>query len=226
MKTNRITTPGICASIMCADFAHLGRDLAMLEAAGVHYAHFDVMDGHFVPNFTMGPDVIAAIRRATSLPLDMHLMMEHPENFVSLFAPRPGDIVCVHQEATTHLQRVLVQIAQTGAVPGVALNPATPVDTLRHVMNDIGLVLIMTVNPGFSGQKMVPATLDKIAELRGIIDENDLDIVIQVDGNVSFENARIMRDAGADVFVAGSSSVFRKDIDIPSGVKKLFEAVS
>ena len=210
---------------MCADFANLGDALTQLESAGIDYVHFDVMDGHFVPNLTMGPDIINAVRKSTTLPLDIHLMVEKPENFITMFDPKPGDIVCVHQEATVHLQRVLSQIKDTGATPGIAVNPATPIDVLKYVLADVGIVLIMTVNPGFAGQKLIPATLEKIRALRRIIDGHNLDIGIQVDGNVSFENAKIMRRAGADIFVAGTSSVFRKDMDINSATQQLKKAI-
>lgn len=213
-------------SIMCVDYTHFVEDINMLEKVGCDYIHFDVMDGHFVPNFTLGPDLMKSIRGITNLPMDIHLMVEKPENYIELFDPRPGDLVCVHQESTIHLQRVLKQIKDTGAKAGVAINPATPLFMIKHVLCDVDVVLIMTVNPGFAGQKLVPATLDKIKELKKIIDENGYDIEIEVDGNVSFENAVKMKANGADIFVVGSSSLFNKELGIEEAAKRLNKAFS
>jgi ribulose-phosphate 3-epimerase len=211
----------LCASLACADFLHLERDLQALQAAGVDYLHIDVMDGLFVPNLALSPDIMRTVRRATSLPLDVHLMIERPERYVQTFVEAGAAILVVHQEATVHLQRTLALIRQLGARPGVALNPATPLDTLRYVLEDIDLLLIMTVNPGFVGQSLVPATLGKIADARRMIDERRLPIDIEVDGNVSFEHAARMVRAGANYLVGGTSSIFARDLDIAEGVRRL-----
>lgn len=216
----------ISPSIMCADFGNLERDIRVMEKLGVEYLHMDIMDGHFVPNFTMGPDMLNAIRRLTDIPLDIHLMIEKPENYIDIFKPRPGDIVCVHQESTVHLQRVLSKIRDTGAKTGVAVNPATPLVMIKHVLSDVDMVLIMTVNPGYAGQKLVPATLEKIKELNDLRIKHNLPIEIEVDGNVSFENARLMRLAGADIFVAGTSSMFDRNMGMEAAGERLREAIS
>jgi ribulose-phosphate 3-epimerase len=216
----------ISPSLMCIDFKHMEREIRLLEKVGVDYMHMDIMDGHFVPNFTMGPDILKAVREMTDIPIDIHLMIEKPENYIDIFDPQPKDIVCVHQESTVHLQRVLQRIRDMGARPGVAINPATPLCMISHVLRDVEMVLIMTVNPGYAGQKLVPATLDKIREMREIIDTHHLNIEIEVDGNVSFENARKMRQAGADIFVAGSSSLFNRQLGIEAAGIKLKEAIS
>lgn len=208
--------PGkISPSMMCADFRNLEREVAALTKAGVEYLHFDIMDGHFVPNFTLGPDLMKCIREMTDIPFDLHLMIERPDAFLSIFDIHPGDIVSVHQEASVHLQRVLQLIKDKGAKASVALNPATSIHTLEDILDDIELVLIMTVNPGFAGQRLVPATLKKITALKHyLLQGGYTDIEIEVDGNVSYENARKMRDAGADIFVAGTSSIFKKNQDV------------
>lgn len=217
--------PGVSPSMMCADALNLGADAVQLDHAGVQYFHYDIMDGDFVPNFMLGPDVIKAVRKVSNVPADIHLMVNHPQRHLHLLDLRPGDVVAVHQESTIHLQRTLAAIKATGAKAAVALNPATPLCTLEDVLDDIDMVVIMTVNPGFAGQKLVPATLPKITRLRRMLDEKGLGHVrIEVDGNVSFENAVKMRAAGADLFVAGTSAVFREG-GIEKNMQKLLECI-
>lgn len=212
----------ISPSLMCADFLHLEEDLIKLEKLACEYLHFDIMDGVFVPNYTLGPGFMNVVRRATSIPFDIHLMVERPEDKLSFFDIQKGDLVVVHQESTIHLQRVLQRIRDLGAKVGVALNPATSIFTIEDVLDDLDVIEIMTVNPGFAGQKLVPATLKKISRLKSYLIKNGYDsIKIEVDGNVSFENAKKMRAAGADIFVAGTSSLFTKDGDMISAGKKL-----
>lgn len=216
----------ISPSMMCADFARLEDCIKKLEKCGVEYLHIDVMDGDFVPNFTLGPDYVRALRGMTSIPIDLHLMVRKPELHITSFGLQEGDIVSVHWEATDHMQRALRMIRDSGATPAVALNPATPVEVLEYVLDDIGMVLVMTVNPGFAGQKLVPQTLRKIKKVREFLSERGRDDVeIEADGNVSFENARLMRAAGADIFVAGTSGLFRKDMNIEQAAARLREAI-
>jgi ribulose-phosphate 3-epimerase len=217
----------ISPSIMCADFVHLEENIRILEQVGVEYLHFDIMDGSFVPNFTLGPDFMKSIREITDIPFDIHLMVQRPENHIALFDLKPEDIVSVHQESTVHLQRTLQKIKDYGAEAAVALNPATPIYTVEDVLDDIDVVLVMTVNPGFAGQRLVPAALDKIARMKRYLAEKDYDkIEIEVDGNVSCENAKKMRKAGADIFVAGTSSLFVKGINIPDSVVELRKCIA
>ena len=164
--------PGVSPSMMCADALNLGADAVALEKAGVQYFHYDVMDGDFVPNFMLGPDVIKAVRKVSAVPADIHLMVKNPERHLHLFDLKEGDIVAVHQESTIHLQRTLAAIRQAGAKAAVAINPATPLCVLEDVLPDIDMVVVMTVNPGFAGQKLVPQTLAKITRLRKMLDEN------------------------------------------------------
>lgn len=217
--------PGVSPSMMCADALNLGRDVQQLTEAGVQYFHYDIMDGDFVPNFMLGPDVIRAVRKVSSVPADIHLMVKNPERHLHLFDLRPGDVVSVHQESTIHLQRTLAAIRAAGAQAAVALNPATPLCMIEDVLPDVDMVLIMTVNPGFAGQKLVPATLAKISRLRAMLDASGYpDVRIEVDGNVSFENAVKMRAAGADLFVAGTSAVFREG-GISENMNRLLECI-
>lgn len=208
-------TGKISPSVMCVDFVKLEESIRALERAGVEYLHVDIMDGRFVPNFTLGPDFVKALREITDIPLDYHLMVQEPDAHIGSFPIKPGDIVTVHQEACTHLQRTLQLIRSYGAKAAVALNPATPILSIEDVLEDLDMVLIMTVNPGFAGQKLVPSTLRKIERLKKLLSEAGYGhIEVEVDGNVSFENAVKMRASGADIFVAGTSSIFRRGEDI------------
>jgi len=195
----------IAPSILSADFAKLGEGVAACEAGGAHCVHVDVMDGHFVPNITIGPLVVEAVRRSTSLPLDVHLMIEAPEKYIDDFVSAGASTVGVHVEACPHLHRTLAQIREAGARASVTLNPSTPPEAIRMVLPDIDQVLAMTVNPGFGGQKFIETMLPKIATLRRWIDEDDLDIDLQVDGGIGPETIGRARSAGADLFVAGSA---------------------
>ena len=216
----------ISPSMMCVDFMNVKGELATMEKHGIEYLHIDIMDGEFVNNYTLGTDFCKVMKKNSSIPLDIHLMIEKPENKLSWFEFGEGDYVSVHYESTKHIQRALQQIKQRGAKPMIALNPATPLEVLEWVLPDIDAVLLMTVNPGFAGQKLVPQTLEKITACRKFLDERGYENVeIEVDGNVSFENARKMSDAGADIFVAGSSSMFAKDITLDEGIEKLREAI-
>lgn len=216
----------LSSSMMCANFRNLEKDVRILEEIGVEYLHMDIMDGHFVPNFTMGPDMLNSIRDMSKLPFDIHLMVEKPENFIDIFNLQEGDLVSVHQESTVHLQRVLQKISDKGARPAVAINPATPLIMIKHVLTDIDMVLIMTVNPGFAGQKLVPSTLEKIREIYDLREKYNLKFAIEADGNISFENARKMRLAGTDIFVVGSSSLFNGKSTIKEASIKLREAIN
>jgi ribulose-phosphate 3-epimerase len=194
----------LSASILSADFGRLAEHVREAEQAGVDWIHVDVMDGHFVPNITIGPAVTRAIRGATSLPLDVHLMISNPERYVEAFVEAGADWLGIHVEATVHLERLIQQIKDTGAKAAVTLNPATPLDCLEYVLQDVDMVLLMTVNPGFSGQKFIRGVLPKIRRLRRMIDEQNLDVLIQVDGGVAIDTVGDIAAAGADVLVSGS----------------------
>ncbi|NLV73866.1 MAG: ribulose-phosphate 3-epimerase [Chloroflexi bacterium] len=211
----------VCASLACADLLNLERDLRAMEAAGIDYLHIDVMDGTFVPNLALGTDLLRAVGRATRIPLDVHLMIERPERYIETFHVLGAQVLTVHQEASIHLQRTLAAIRGLGMRAGVALNPATPLETLRYVLDDIDLLLIMTVNPGFAGQKLIPSTLGKIADARALFEAHHREVDIQVDGNVSFENAVRMAQAGANWLVGGTSSLFMSGLTIAEGARQL-----
>ncbi len=216
----------ISPSMMCADIMKMGDTIDAFEKKGISYLHIDIMDGSFVPNFTLGTDYCDRLHKATSIPLDIHLMIENPESKLDFFPIKEGDYVSVHVESTRHLQRALARIRALGAKPMVAINPATPIYAIENVLDDIDGVLIMTVNPGFAGQKLIKSTLTKIQRLREYLDDNGYEnIEIEVDGNVSFENARLMKQAGANIFVAGTSSVFSPNFSLECGIDKLNEII-
>jgi ribulose-phosphate 3-epimerase len=220
--------PGkISASLMCANLVRLEKDLRELESSGIEYLHFDVMDGSFVPNIMLGAEFIRAVRRASRIPFDIHLMIENPESKIDWFGAAPGDFVSIHTEATKHAQRALQRIRAVGAMPAVALNPATPLNACDYILDDVDMILLMTVNPGYAGQKLVESTIGKIEDLKDyLIQRGQERISIEVDGNVSFENAPRMRQAGADIFVAGSSSLFKDGMGIAETTVKLREAIA
>jgi ribulose-phosphate 3-epimerase len=195
----------IAPSILSADFGRLAEEVRAVEKAGADYIHVDVMDGHFVPNLTIGPVVVAAVRKATSLPLDVHLMIENPERYIDDFARAGADLIGVHVEACPHLHRVLQQIRAAGKKSSVTLNPATPLETIAYVLQNVDQVLIMSVNPGFGGQSFIPNVLPKIQALKVEIDTIGLPIDIEVDGGIKPDNAATVAAAGANVLVAGSA---------------------
>ncbi len=195
----------IAPSILSADFGRLGEQVAEAERAGADYVHVDIMDGHFVPNITMGPLVVQAVRRSTSLPLDVHMMIASPERYIEEFVDAGADIVTVHVEACTHLHRVVHQIRESGAKAGAALNPATPPSIVEEVLADLDQVLVMTVNPGFGGQAFIHSAVDKIRRVRARLDSLGLTADLEVDGGISSATARTAVDAGARVLVAGSA---------------------
>jgi ribulose-phosphate 3-epimerase len=216
----------ISTSMMCASFASLEKQIRELERLGVEYLHCDVMDGVFVPNFALGTDFIRALRDITDIPLDIHFMVGHPESTIEMFGARQGDILCVHYETATHIERTIGAIKSMGAKAGVALNPATSLSALDYIIDEIDMLLLMTVNPGYAGQKLVPFSIKKIADAKRMIQSCGLNIPIEVDGNVSFENAAKMSAAGADIFVAGTSSVFSKGDSIENNINRLREAIN
>ncbi|MED1864282.1 ribulose-phosphate 3-epimerase [Fictibacillus nanhaiensis] len=202
----------IAPSILSADFSRLGDDIKAVEEAGADYIHVDVMDGHFVPNITIGPLVVQAIRPVTKLPLDVHLMIENPDRYIEEFAKAGADIISVHVEASPHLHRTVQLIKQQGVKAGVVINPATPVDSIKHILQDVDLVLLMTVNPGFGGQAFIESVVPKIKEVSDLVKTQGLNIEIEVDGGVNPETARLCVEAGANVLVAGSAIYGKNDL--------------
>ena len=195
----------IAPSILAADFASLGRDVASLQRWGADWVHFDVMDGHFVPNLSFGPPILSSVRSLTKLPIDAHLMVEEPSRFIPWFLQAGADIITIHVEAEKHLHRSLQLIREAGKKAGVVLNPGTPAIAAKEVLPYCDLVLVMSVNPGFGGQKFIPESIEKIAELRRMIDERGLATEIEVDGGINPQTAQLCLDAGATVLVAGNA---------------------
>ncbi len=195
----------LAPSILSSDFSKLGDEIRAVEKAGADYIHVDVMDGHFVPNLTIGPPVVQAIREVTRLPLDVHLMIENPSEFIPDFVRAGADILTVHVEACIHLDRTVHQIRDLGARPGIALNPHQPLHVLEYILQETDQVLLMSVNPGFGGQAFIPGVLPKISRLREMILNSDLKTEIEIDGGVKIENAGKIVEAGADILVAGSA---------------------
>ena len=207
----------IAPSILSADFSQLEKEIHAVEAAGADWIHVDVMDGHFVPNITIGPLVAKAVRRITDLPMDVHLMIENPDRYIEEFVNAGATYITVHPEACYHVHRTVHAIRDAGAKAGVSLNPATPLSAIEWILEDIDLVLIMSVNPGFGGQAFIPQAIDKIIALRTLLDSRHLDVIIEVDGGVNVDTIASVSKAGADAFVAGSaifgSDDYHKTID-------------
>jgi len=201
----------IAPSILSADFSRLGDEVRAVAAAGADYIHVDVMDGHFVPNITIGPLVVEAVRKVTELPLDVHLMIENADRYIPDFATAGADIIVVHAEASVHLHRTIQLIKSLGKRAGVSLNPATPLSALEYVLPELDLVLLMTVNPGFGGQSFIEACLPKIHALRAMLDRRGCEAELEVDGGVKIDNIDRIAHAGADVFVAGSAVFGSRD---------------
>ena len=201
----------IAPSILSADFAHLADEIRDVEQGGADYIHVDVMDGHFVPNMTIGPLIVEAIRPVTKLPLDVHLMIEQPDRYIPAFAKAGADYLSVHVEACPHLHRTIHLIKEQGVKAGVVLNPHTPVEMIQHIIDDVDLVLLMTVNPGFGGQKFIPSVLPKIRQVAQLVKERGRFVEIEVDGGINAETARLCIEAGANVLVAGSAIYNERD---------------
>ena len=217
----------ISASMMCADLLHLEDSIRALEENGVELLHCDVMDGHFVPNWMLFPEMINTIAECTKTTLDVHLMTDAPQDFLRALKLREGDYVSIHYESTVHVQRVIAAIRDCGCIPALALNPATPLVMAEEILPEIGMLLLMTVNPGYAGQKLTPNGIDKIARAKRMLADLGYDqILLEVDGNCSLENAPKMMDAGADVLVAGSSSIFKPELTVAQGVHALRDAMA
>jgi ribulose-phosphate 3-epimerase len=212
----------LAPSILAADFSHLAEEIARAERGGAAVIHVDVMDGHFVPNITLGPPVVKSIRKATSLPLDCHLMIEDADRYLDAFVDAGADWVSVHVEAVPHLQRAVAHLAKRGAKPGVVLNPATPLSTLEEILPEVHHVLIMSVNPGFGGQTFIPSSLDKVRRLKAMIGARGLATRIEIDGGVHAGNVKEVVAAGVEVVVAGSA-VFGEG-DVTAAARRMIEA--
>lgn len=213
----------LAPSILSADFSKLGEQVRTIEEAGAHVIHIDVMDGHFVPNISFGSTVMKSLVGKTKLPFDVHLMIDDPDKYLEDFFTDNTEYITVHAEACSHLHRTIQHIKSLGVKAGVSLNPATPISLLENIIEDVDLVLIMSVNPGFGGQKFIPSTLDKIKELKKIKEARNPNLIIEIDGGITLENIKAVTDAGVELVVAGSS-VFSAP-DIPKRVKEFLEII-
>ncbi len=227
LPIERKCKPLLSASIMCADILNMGKSLKEIETAGIDYIHCDIMDNHFVPNLMLPMELLNQLKKASNLPFDYHIMAENPETIIEKLDLREGDFVSVHFESTPHIQRAITLIKEKGAGVSVAINPATPISVLEEILPQLDMVLIMSVNPGFAGQKIVASSFEKIKKMKNMLRERNLNnILIQVDGNCSFENVPKMYKAGGDMFVVGTSSVFNKDFTIKEGTEKLLKTLN
>lgn len=225
-NTNNKRQVEISASMLAIDWLDAGRQLKILQNEGVNHLHWDISDGRFAPDFTLGPNIINRFRNASNIPSDYHLMVEEPSRMFDTMAISPGDTFTIHQECCRNLHRDLITLRRKGARVGVALCPSTPLSVLDYIIEDVDYILIMTVNPGYAGQQLLPQAINKIAELRATIEKMELDVRIGVDGNVKFETIPTMVAAGADVLIAGSSSLFRDDMPLEDALKRLHETIA
>jgi ribulose-phosphate 3-epimerase len=214
----------IAPSILSADLAHLGDAIRQAEEGGADWIHIDVMDGHFVPNLTMGPVVVKACRSATKLPLDVHLMIEHPDNLLNAFAEAGADSLSVHPESGPHVHRTLQTIRNLGLRAGIVLNPGTPAIAAHEVLSMVDTVLVMSVNPGFAGQQFIPSVLEKVRTVRSWLDERQLEVNLEIDGGITAQTAPLAAEAGANVFVA-ASAIFQHPKGIKAGVAALRQSL-
>jgi ribulose-phosphate 3-epimerase len=210
----------IAPSILSADFTRLGDEIRDVERAGADYIHVDVMDGHYVPNITIGPMIVEAVKRSTRLPLDVHLMISNPDQYIDVFRQSGADIITIHAEAVDHLHRSVQSIKEVGARAGVSLNPGTPLQPVEYVLGELDMVLLMTVNPGFGGQEFIHEVIPKIKRMREMINERGLNTEIEVDGGINLDTIGIVSAAGANIFVAGSAIFHSKDYSKTIGMMR------
>lgn len=220
-------TKKLSASLMCADLMNLQKSVDELKKVGIDYLHIDIMDGSFVPNITLGFDFINAIKAVTDIPLDIHMMVNEPSKFFDMMKLDENDIICVHYESDIHIHRVLSQIKAKGCKAGLALNPQTPLESVKYLTDYIDMLLVMTVSPGFAGQKLFAAAERKVADARKLLDDAGFaDMPIEVDGNISIENGRKLSTSGADIFVLGTSSLFLKDKELSQAAQDVRSALN